>query len=79
MMPWLACAFVRAVHGHAQALRRCSEMTSFTSRWRMRVHPAGDIAKDASAHAMTGGLSIPIVYPLLVVLQASLTSTHQQR
>ena len=57
--------------------RRCSgaanvasEMTSFTSRWRMRAHPAGGIAKDASARAMIAGLVFPIVYPLLAALQA---------
>jgi len=47
-----------------------SEMTSFTSRWRMRAHPAGGIAEDASARAMTAGLAFPIVYPLLAALQA---------
>jgi len=53
--------------------RRCSDafkMTSFTSRWRMRAHPAGGIAEDASARAMIAGLFSPIVYPLLVALQA---------
>jgi len=47
-----------------------SEMMSFTSRWRMRAHPARGVAKDASARAMTAGLAFPIVYPLLVTLQA---------
>ena len=47
-----------------------SEMTSFTSQWRMRAHPAGGVAGDASARAMTAGLAIPIVYPLLAALQA---------
>jgi len=47
-----------------------SEMTSFTSRWRMRAHPARGVAEDASARAMTAGLAFPIVYPLLIALQA---------
>jgi len=47
-----------------------SEMTSFTSRWRMRARPAGGVAEDASARAMTAGLAFPIVYPLLAALQA---------
>ena len=52
------------------AAKVASEMTSFTSRWRMRAHPAGGVAEDASARAMNAGLAFPIVYPLLVVLQA---------
>jgi len=36
----------------------------------MRAHPAGGIAKDASARVMTTGLAFPIVYPLLAALQA---------
>jgi len=36
----------------------------------MRAHPAGGVAEDASARAMTAGLAFPIVYPLLAVLQA---------
>jgi len=36
----------------------------------MRAHPAGGIAEDASARAMTAGLAFPIVYPLLAALQA---------
>jgi len=36
----------------------------------MRAHPAGGVAEDASARAMTAGLAFPIVYPLLVALQA---------
>jgi len=36
----------------------------------MRAHPAGGIAEDASARAMTVGLAFPIVYPLLAELQA---------
>jgi len=47
-----------------------SEMTSFTSRWRMRAHPAGGVAEDVSARAMTTGLVFPIMYPLLAALQA---------
>jgi len=47
-----------------------SEMTSFTSPWRMRAHPARGAADDASARAMTAGLVFPIVYPLLPALQA---------
>jgi len=47
-----------------------SEMTSFTSQWRMRAGPAGGVAEDASARAMTAGLAFPIVYPLLAALQA---------
>jgi len=47
-----------------------SEMTSFTSRWRMRAHPARGVAEDASVRAMTTGLAFPIVYPLLAALQA---------
>jgi len=47
-----------------------SEMTNFTSRWRMRARPAGGVAEDASARAMTVGLAFPIVYPLLTALQA---------
>jgi len=47
-----------------------SEMTSFTSRWRMRAHPARGVAEDASARAMTAGLAFPVVYPLLAALQA---------
>jgi len=39
-----------------------SEMTSFTSRWRMRARPAGVVAEHASARAMTVGLAFPIVY-----------------
>ena len=46
-----------------------SEMTSFTSRWRMRAHPVRGVAEDASARVMNAGLAFPIVYPLLVVLQ----------
>jgi len=52
------------------AAKVASEMTSFTSRWRMRAHPAGDVAEDTSARAMTAGLAFPIVYPLLAALQA---------
>ena len=52
------------------AAKVASKMTSFTSRWRMRAHPAGGVAEDASARAMTAGLAFPIVYPLLVALQA---------
>ena len=47
-----------------------SEMTSFTSRWRMQARPAGGEVEDASARAMTAGLAFPIVYPLLAALQA---------
>jgi len=47
-----------------------SEMTSFTSRWRMRARPAGGVAENASARAMTAGLAFPIAYPLLAALQA---------
>ena len=47
-----------------------SEMTSFTSRWKMRARPAGGVAEDASACVMTTGLAFPIVYPLLAALQA---------
>jgi len=47
-----------------------SKMTNFTIQWRMRAHPAGGIATDASARAMTAGLAFLIVYPLLAVLQA---------
>jgi len=36
----------------------------------MRPHPAGGVAEDASARAMTAGLAFPIVYPLLAALQA---------
>jgi len=36
----------------------------------MRAHPAGGVAEDASARAMTADLAFPIVYPLLAVLQA---------
>ena len=36
----------------------------------MRAHPAGGVAEDASARAMTLGLAFPIVYPLLAALQA---------
>jgi len=36
----------------------------------MRAHPAGGVAEDNSARAMTAGLAFPIVHPLLVVLQA---------
>ena len=46
-----------------------SEMTSFTSLWRMRAHPAGGVAEDASARAMPAGHAFPIVYPLFAVLQ----------
>ena len=52
------------------AAKVASEMTCFTSRWRLRVHPAGGVAEDASARAMTAGLAFPIVYPLLTALQA---------
>jgi len=55
---------------YSGAAKVASEMTSFTSRWRMRAHPAGGVAEDASARAMTAGLAVPIVYPLLVALQA---------
>jgi len=47
-----------------------SEMTSFTSRRRMRAHAAGGVAEDASVRAMTAGLAFLIVYPLLAALQA---------
>jgi len=47
-----------------------SEMTSFTSRWRMRIRPAWGVAEDASARAMTTGLAFPFVYPVLAALQA---------
>jgi len=36
----------------------------------MRAHPGRGVAEEASARAMTAGLAFPIVYPLLVVLQA---------
>jgi len=36
----------------------------------MRARPAGGVAKDAKALAMTTGLAFHIVYPLLVALQA---------
>jgi len=64
MMPWPACAFVRAAHGHAKALRTWPlKWRVFTSRWRMWARPAGGIAEDASTHAMTTGLAFPIVCP----------------
>ena len=47
-----------------------SEMTSFTSRWRMRVRLAEGVAEDASARAMTASFAFSIVYPLLAALQA---------
>jgi len=47
-----------------------SEMTSFSSRWRMRARPAGGVSEDATARVMTAGLAFPIVYPLLAALQA---------
>jgi len=52
------------------AAKVASEMTSFTSRWRMRAHPAGAVAEDASTRVMTGGFAFHIVYPLLAALQA---------
>jgi len=57
MMPWLACAFLRAAHGHAKALR------TWPLRLRMRARQARGVAEDASARAMTAGLAFPIVYP----------------
>jgi len=51
-----------------------SEMSSFTSRWRMRARPAGGVAEDASARVMTAGLAFSIVYPLLVALQACINA-----
>jgi len=65
------------------AAKVASEMTSFTSLWRMRAHPAGGIAEDASV-VMTGGLASPVVHPLFAALQActdinaSTTLTSQQ-
>ena len=52
------------------AAKVASEMTSITSQWRMRAHPAGGVAEDASARTMTAGLAFAIVYPLLAALQA---------
>ena len=52
------------------AAKVASKITSFTSRWRMRAHPAGGVAEDASARAMTAGLAFPIVYPLLAASHA---------
>jgi len=46
-----------------------SKITCFTSRWRMWARPAGGVAEDSSARAMTAGLAFPIVYPLLAALQ----------
>jgi len=46
-----------------------SEITSFTSLWRMRAHPARGVAEDASARTMTADLALPIVYPVLTMLQ----------
>ena len=41
------------------AAKVASKMTSFTSQWRMRAHPAGGIAEDASARATTEALLFP--------------------
>jgi len=57
MMPWPACASVRAAHSHAKALRTCP------LRWQMRARQAGGVAEDTSARAMTAGLAFPIMYP----------------
>jgi len=54
-------------------LRRCEcglRNDEFQEPQRIRAHPAGGVAEDASARAMTAGLAIPIVYPLLAALQA---------
>ena len=54
-----------------------SEMTVFTSRWRMRARPAGGVAEDASARAITRGLSSK--FPSCILCKLALTSTHQRR
>jgi len=36
----------------------------------MWARPAGGVAEDASARAMTAGLAFPIAHPLLAALQA---------
>ena len=56
-------------------LRRCecglrNDEFQFQEPRRIRAHPAGGVAEDASARAMTAGLAFPIVYPLLTALQA---------
>jgi len=56
MMPWPACAFLRAAHGHAKALRMRP------LRWQMQACQARGVAEDASARVMTTGLAFPIVY-----------------
>jgi len=47
--------------GHAWpcpvAVNVATEMTSFTSRWKMRAGPARGVAEDDSARAMTTGLA----------------------
>ena len=53
-----------------------SEMTNFTSRWRMRAHPARGVAEDASARAMAAGLAFPIVYPLLAAYKREIGRAH---
>jgi len=47
-----------------------SKNDEFQEPRRIRAHPAGGVAEDASACAMIAGLAFPIVYPLLAVLQA---------
>ena len=65
-----ALAGVCFCSGRARPCPGASEMTSFTSRWRMWARSAGGVAEDASARLMTAGLAFPIVHPLLVALQA---------
>ena len=64
------CFFSCRAWPSSGAVKVASEMTSFTSRFRMRAHPAGGVAEDASARTMTAGLAFPIMYPLLAALQA---------
>eukprot|EP00277_Geminigera_cryophila_P002655 CAMPEP_0179418036 /NCGR_PEP_ID=MMETSP0799-20121207/7728_1 /TAXON_ID=46947 /ORGANISM="Geminigera cryophila, Strain CCMP2564" /LENGTH=64 /DNA_ID=CAMNT_0021191169 /DNA_START=1 /DNA_END=193 /DNA_ORIENTATION=+ len=56
-------------------LRRCEgglRNDEFHEPVEDAAHPAGGVAEDASARAMTAGLAFPIVYPypLLAALQA---------
>jgi len=65
-----ALAGVCFCSGRARPCLGAATVASFTSQWRMRARPAGGVAEDASARAMTTELAFPIVHPLLTALQA---------